>query len=191
MSYILRPAVTLFITAVVSVALLSVVYNFTLEPIQMQRTRAQEAAMREVLPQATDFHNIEAESSGNIIYVYEATSGGNTVGYVIGLSPQGYSGNIDMVVGISEPHEKVSGIRILRQTETPGLGALAVREDFYRHFNDRPLVQLGVARVSPGEHDISAITAATITTRAITDAVNEAIRWYQGSREISGTGGGR
>jgi len=182
MNYIIKPALTLFITAVITIAALSVVYSFTLEPIQRQQRRTQEAAMRAVLPQADGFREAAAERSGSIVAVYEGLRGGDLVGYVVALSPVGYSGPIDLMVGISVPDEKISGMRILRHSETPGLGALATRESFYRRFDNRPLAALTVVRAAPGEHEIMAITSSTITTRAVTNAVNEAITWYQAAR---------
>jgi electron transport complex protein RnfG len=83
-----------------------------------------------------------------------------------------------MMVGILATEAKISGMRVLRHTETPGLGANAVREDFYRRFENKYLVPLTVVRTSPGANEIQAITSSTITTRAITNAVNEAIAWY-------------
>ena len=55
---------------------------------------------------------------------------------------------------------------------------LAVKGNFYRQFNSRELVRLNVTRSSPGENEIQAITSSTVTTRAVTGAVNEAIEWY-------------
>ena len=181
MNYILRPAVTLFLTATVTVAALSVVYNLTLEPIERQIRKTQEAAMREVLPQASEYRETQAKT-GSITAVYEGLSGGDITGYIVRLSPEGYSGNIDLLVGISVHERKITGMRVLRHSETPGLGALAVKEEFYRQFDNRALAPLGVARTSPGEHDITAITSSTITSRAITNAVNEAIEWYLNGR---------
>ena len=186
MNYIVKPAATLFITAVITIAALSVAYNLTLEPIERQARRTQEAAMRAVLPQASDFRELAAEKSGSITAVFEGLSGGELIGYVIELSPTGYGGTITVMVGISAQDEKITGMRVLRHSETPGLGALAAREAFYRRFDNRPLVPLAVVRSSPGEHEISAITSSTITTKAITNAVNEAIAWFQAER-----GGGR
>ncbi|MCL2381402.1 MAG: RnfABCDGE type electron transport complex subunit G [Treponema sp.] len=180
MNYIIKPAVTLFVTAVITIAALSVVYNLTLEPIERQIQRTQEAALRAVLPGAEEFRLIEAETPGSIVAVYEGLTGGVLVGYVVELSPAGYGGTIDLVAGISVPDERITGMRILRHSETPGLGALAARENFYQRFDNRPLVPLEVVRYSPGEHQISAITSSTITTRAVTGAVNEAIRWFNG-----------
>ena len=178
MNYILKPALTLFITAVITITALSVAYNVTLEPIARQQQRTHEAAMRAVLPEASGFRQLALEKSGSITAVYEALSGDELIGYVVELSPVGYGGNIDMVVGISVLNEKIAGMRIMRHSETPGLGALAVREVFYRRFDDRPLVPLTVVRGASGENEISAITSSTITTRAVTNAVNEAIDWY-------------
>jgi len=178
MKYIIKPAAVLFLTAVIVMALLGVVHRLTIEPIERQRQRTREAAMKEVLPSTDIFQKIFVETPGSITAVYKGFSGDVLTGIVMELSRRGYSGNIDLMVGISLPDEKISGMRILRHTETPGLGALAVREDFFRRFDNRPLIPLGVTRASPLEHEIIAITGATITTRAITEAVNEAIEWY-------------
>jgi len=178
MNYILKPAATLFITAVITISVLSVAYNVTLEPIARQQQRTHEAAMRAVLPEASAFRQLAVETPGSIAAVYEALIDSGIIGYVVELSPVGYSGNIDMVVGISVRNEKITGMRILRHSETPGLGALATRDVFYRRFDNRPLVPLRVVRGYSGENEISAITSSTITTMAITNAVNEAIDWY-------------
>ena len=178
MNYILKPAMTLFITAVLTIAALSVVFINTYEPIQIQRQIRLEAAMRAVLPHAEEFREMQAQVSGRMVAVFEGTIDDIVVGYVVSLSSPGYSGNIDLMVGIYSADQSISGMRIVRHTETPGLGALIVRPDFYRRFDSRPLIPLGVVRTSPGEHDIQTITDSTITTRAVTDAVNEAIAWY-------------
>ncbi|MCL2211674.1 MAG: RnfABCDGE type electron transport complex subunit G [Treponema sp.] len=186
MRYILRPAVTLFITAAVVVALLSFVHTYTLEPIEKQKFKKQEAAMKVIMPRAAEFKEIHVEKTGSITGVYEAIYSSDVlddkvlVGYIVQLSPEGYSGKIDLIVGISSSENIIKGIRVLNQTETPGLGANSVKEKFYSQYNNRDITPLGVVRNSPGEHDIQAITSSTITTRAITNAVNEAIEWYLG-----------
>jgi electron transport complex protein RnfG len=186
MKYIIKPTFTLFITATLVIAMLSFVYNLTLEPIERQKRRTQEAVMREVLPQASEFREIPAEKTGSLVAVYEGANAGAMAGYVVELSAKGYGGNIELMVGISG--ERISGMRVVRHSETPGLGALAVRPDFYRRFDGRPLIPLRVVRAAPGEHEISAITSSTITTRAITNAVNEAIEWYLAAQKPDGAG---
>jgi len=177
MKYVLKPALTLFITAVLVVAGLSYVYNLTLDPIERQKRKTQEAAMKEVFPGASQYKEMQTEKTGSVVSVYEALSDKILKGYVVQLSPKGYSGNVDLIVGISLSENKITGMRVMRHTETPGLGALAVKEDFYRRYNNLELAPLSVVRTNPGRHEIQAITSATITTRAITGAVNEAIEW--------------
>jgi len=178
MKYIIKPASILFITAVITVALLSLVFNLTEDTIKLQRERTQREAMKEILPQASEYRNLNVNKTGSIVAVYEGISGNSTIGYVVQLSPNGYSGNIDLMVGISISDKKITGMRVLHHTETPGLGAKAVKENFYRRYDNKALVPLRVTRTYPGENEIQAITSATITTRAITNAVNEAIEWY-------------
>jgi electron transport complex protein RnfG len=184
MKYIIKPAASLFIAAAITVAALSFVYNKTYEAIEKQKSKAQEKAMRELLPKADNFNEIQIEGTGSITAVYEGRSGnansdnGGLIGYVIKLSPEGYSGEIDFLAGISADEKQITGIRILRHSETPGLGALAVKEEFFGQFAKRALTPLTVTRTAPGKDEIQAITSATITSRAITNAVNEALEWY-------------
>ena len=186
MKYILKPAATLLITAVIIAALLGVAYNLTLEPIERQKEKTQKATMGQVLPQADEYIETQTEKTGSIVAVYEGYSvndlsnDSELVGYVVQLAPEGYSGKIDLIVGISLANEKISGVRILRHTETPGFGANAVNEKFYKQYDNRALTPLEVARSSPGVNEIEAITSSTITSKAVTKAVNEAIEWYNG-----------
>jgi electron transport complex protein RnfG len=181
MKEMIKPAFALFIITAISTALLGYARNLTLEPAEIQRKKVQERTLKEVLPQAASFTEIPAAKKGSIEKIYEGKSGGETVGYVIELAPVGYSGAINMMVGISKTESKVIGMRVLKHSETPGLGANAVKESFHRQFNNKNLVELIVVKTSARSHEeIEAITASTITTRAITNAVNEAIAWYNG-----------
>jgi electron transport complex protein RnfG len=179
MKHIIKPAFSLFIIAAITTALLTLVYSLTLEPIANQRKKAQEKVKNAIFPEASAFSEIIQEKQGNIDAIFECYKGNELIGYIIELSPPGYSGNIYMMVGISKTANNIAGMRILKHTETPGLGSLAVKENFFRKYDNRNLVPLRVVRSSAGENEIEAITGATITTRAITDAVNEAINWYK------------
>ena len=178
MKHIIKPAFSLFLIAAITTALLGVVYRITLDPIEIQHRRTQERLMKEILPQVSEFRELEINAGGNINRVFEGLSGGETTAYILELAPNGYSGTITMLVGIRNTENDIAGIRVLSHSETPGLGALAVRENFYRSFDSLPLVPLRVVKSSPEAGEIETITSATITTRAISDAVNEAIEWY-------------
>ena len=178
MKYIIKPAAALFLIAAITTALIGLVYRLTLEPIADQHRRTRERTMREVLPQAGEFRELDLSLSGTMVKVYEGRRAGDIIGYVIELAPNGYSGEINMMVGISRADNNIAGMRILRHTETPGLGSHAARGTFYRRFDGRALSPLSVVKSYPGAGEIEAITSATITSRAVTYAVNEAIEWY-------------
>ena len=178
MKHIIKPALALFTIAAVASTLLVLVQDLTSEPIENQRRRTQENGMRAVLPEALSFNLISNEVSGNIDSIYEGMGMSGLAGYVADLSIIGYAGEINILVGISTTENKISGMRVLRHNETPGLGALIARESFFRLFDNRELVPLRVVTSSPAENDIQALSGATISTRAITNAVNEAIEWF-------------
>ena len=180
MKHILKPALSLLIIAAITTSLLALVYSLTLEPIANQRKKAQEKTMKAIMPAAAEFREIQTEKTKNMDRVFEGRTGEEILGYIIELSPAGYSGDINMMVGILKKEHEIAGMRIIKHTETPGLGALAVKEKFYSKYDKRKLVPLRVVRNSAGENEIEAITGATITSRAITNAVNEAIEWYKG-----------
>ena len=178
MKHVLKSGFSLFTIAAIVTLLIAMVHERTLEPIAQKIQKTQERTMKEVLSQASDFAEISAAKTGSIVKIFEGYSRGMLVGYVIELAPQGYSGAINMMVGISKTNNMITGMRIIKHSETPGLGALAVKENFYRQYDFKKPVPLRVVKNSPRENEIAAITSATITTVAITDAVNEAIKWY-------------
>jgi len=179
MKHIIKPALALFIIAAVTTTMLVYAFSLTKEPIANQRKKTQEKTMKAIFPYATAFREIVSEKQGDIDKVFESSNGDVILGVVVELSPSGYSGNIQMMVGLSKTQNQIAGIRILKHTETPGLGALSVKEEFYRKYDNRRIEPLRVIRSGiAGQNEIQAITGATITSRAITNAVNEAVEWY-------------
>jgi len=78
------------------------------------------------------------------------------------------------MVGVSEDLASISGIEILKQTDTPGLGAKIVEPDFkekFKNLRTEPQV-ICTKRDDPAPNEIQAITAATITSKAVVDIVN-------------------
>ena len=188
MKHIFKPALSLFIIAAVVTTLLGLVRLLTLEPIAQQTRKTQEKTMKVILPEASAFSEIAAADKKykTIDKIYRGTADGQNIGYILELSPDGYSGAINMMLGISTLKNEIAGMRILKHTETPGLGALAVKEKFYRVFDSRKIIPLAVVRGPASENEIQAISGATITTRAITGAVNEAIDWYAAFSKTQG-----
>ena len=180
MKHIINPALYLFVVAAIATSVLVVVHAITLEPIENQIRAAQERTMTAVLPEADDFVEIEAELYGSMVAVFEATSAGQKVGYVVSLAPMGFSGAIDMMIGISIANNNISGMRVVRHSETPGLGCPIMRAPFYSRFDDRDLRPLVVVRGGATGDQIDSLAAATITTDAVVKGFNDAVEWFRG-----------
>ncbi|MCL5773081.1 MAG: FMN-binding protein, partial [Firmicutes bacterium] len=108
--------------------------------------------------------------------IVEGYSGDKLVGYVITAKGEGYSSIIKMLVGLTTDY-KIKGVTILSQQETPGLGDRASKPDFLNQFPGKGVEQLKVLKGIPqGDDHITAITGATITSRAVTEGVEKSIQ---------------
>ncbi len=92
------------------------------------------------------------------------------IGYVAIASSKGYGGNVQIMIGV-DLNLEITGIEILDQSETAGLGANCENRNWLSQFVGRS----GTLAVAKDGGDIDAITAATITSRAVTSAVNKAL----------------
>ena len=186
---IISLGVTLFIITAVTGTILGVVRDITLEPIRATQEKLREEALRGALPEAEEFSTLElAEGAESIIKdVQEGFSAGNTAGYCVTVLPRGYAGPIELVAGITNDGN-LRAIRIMNQSETPGLGAKAVLPIFYEQFKDAAQITVvKVAPAAPGE--IQAISGATITSDAVATGVNAALSYWK-NHLAPGTRGG-
>jgi electron transport complex protein RnfG len=95
------------------------------------------------------------------------------------VTPSGYAGPVEVVVGLKESGG-LRAIRILRQSETPGLGAKAPLPAFSGQYDNKDADQLVVVKTQPTEADqIQAISGATITSTAVTLGVNTALDYWK------------
>lgn len=164
---------TLLIITALAGLILSFAYDITRKPIEARALEEKSAAMKVVL-QAEEFAPVEESNlPENITGIYEAKNGGANAGYVFTLNTKGYGGNIEMMVGINAD-STISGIDILKHTETPGLGAKA-KED--PSFGEQFKGVSADKAISLGS-DVQAITGATITSTGVTNGVNEAIEYF-------------
>jgi electron transport complex protein RnfG len=164
------------ICAVAAIAL-SQVNSFTAGPIAAAEYASKMEAVTAVLP---GFDNDPGQSAIEVegrVY-YPATLGGEATGWAFrGVTQLGYSGEIEVMIGV-DGTGAVHGLRILRHAETPGLGANyadpALLDDFFGGTN----LASTNWRMSKDGGDIDAVTGATITGRALADAVEAALRQF-------------
>lgn len=123
---------------------------------------------------------IRTEKNGIIksYITYDAFNDANEVaGHVIKASGQGYADKIEVLLGLDATGEKITGLFILDQKETPGLGNKIIEDDWRSQFkgksSDSPLVVIKGKSVNKNE--IDAISGATISSRSVTDIINSTI----------------
>lgn len=173
--------------------LLGFIYELTKEPRRIQQEKAVQEACVAVFPQAKEqgleiaFTPLEytaeeetkaylAEEKVTVGALFRAECGGSFYGYVVEASAKGYGGNIVLYVGVGADGT-VNGVTITETSETPGLGMEAsgvLTPQFAGKKQESFVYTKTGARENTNEVD--AISGATITTKAVTAAVNGGVR---------------
>ncbi len=187
-SVMLKEAGILFTITLIAGLLLGVVNELTKEPIRIQQEKAIQEACMTVFADAASFEKteytldeaLEEELSGmgvKLGTVYQALGSDNAMlGYVLeSTSTQGYGGNIVLYLGV-RTDGTLNDISILEISETAGLGMLAPQV-LVPQFHDKKVESFVYTKSgASAENEIDAITSATITTRAVTNAVNGGLK---------------
>ena len=154
-------------------AVLGGAYVITKAPIEAAAAAKTQAAVAQVLPH---FESLEYNADA---HYYTAKDGEAVVGYAIESTVVGFGGPLSLMVGVT-----VDGVvyntSVLSHSETPGLGAKCSTDakfmDQWRGFD--PAVKKLSVKKDGG--DVDAITASTITSRAYTLAVENALKVFHG-----------
>lgn len=171
---IIKVGFILFVITALSALLLAFANKIT-APIIAENNRIKtEEAMRLVLPEAETFTKAGIDG---VDEVYIGNVGDNFVGVCVVSSANGYGGAVKVMTGISAEGE-VTGIDILGHSETPGLGANAEKPEFKSQFAGKT-TGIGVSRGKATGNEINAMSGATITSKAVTEAVNKALEAAQ------------
>jgi len=121
-------------------------------------------------------HPLQLEKSGRSISysVFEALLKGERVGWVIKSSGQGYADKIELLVGLDTTAETISGLFVLDQKETPGLGNKVIETQWRGQFIGKQTGSaLSVTKSGASASDeIDAVTGATISSNAVVQIVN-------------------
>ncbi len=175
---IVRTALSLFLICAIATGILAFVNSVTDPIIAVNNGKAADEARLQLLSDAKEF--TQKEKDGKIYHI--GTADGEAVGYVFTTSASGYGGTIEVMTGI-KADGTVSGISILSINETPGLGMNAKKNSFLSQFTGFSGSFTVVKNKEPADNEILAITSATITSSAVTKAVNEALSLYNSVKE--------
>jgi electron transport complex protein RnfG len=192
---IVKDSIVLCCITLISGLLLGLAYEATKEPIANQKLAESIAAYKLVYADAKDFAHKDtidaavkkSEESlkgsgkdfGNVV-VNEALQAKDTssavIGYVVSTtSKDGYGGNITISAGVSADGT-LKGIEILEISETAGLGAKATQDSFKSQYKDKKVEMFKVTKKGKSaDNEIDAISGATITSNAVTNAVNASL----------------
>lgn len=159
---IITGLVMILIITSLSGYLLAQVYKITKPRIDQQKKNEEQRLYREIFPEGVEF--IEEKE---YISVYDGEK--KLLGRIYHIVQAGYGGPIVIKVGF-DTEGKVKGVRILEQTETPGLGAKITEKQFLEQFAGKSGNQLLLKKYS-NEGTIDAITGATISSKAVSDGI--------------------
>jgi electron transport complex protein RnfG len=180
MNAMIKDTLILFAITLIAGGLLGATYSITKEPIAIQNEIQNNIALSNVINDASfsEIAIVENEAYDSIQTINEAKQGDELVGYVFKVvTNEGYGGEISLVVGI-DMDGKLKGIDIISHSETPGLGSESDEDGFKNQFIEQKAMPLTVDKVASGDGIITAISGATITSKAVTGAVNDAIDYY-------------
>lgn len=172
---IIVPTIALFIFCLVATALLAGTNMITKDKIAENAVQTEIQSRKLVLPEGETYSEVTT-FDGGVTYCVGYDSEGNEVGYVFTAGAKGYGGTVTVMAGY-DSEGKLSGVEILSHAETPGLGANAVKPDFKNRFIGKSGI-LAVDKNSNEGQSIQAITAATITSKAVVNAVNTMTEAY-------------
>ena len=178
---ILVPAVMLLVICLVTTVLLALTNSVTKTKIAQNAADKETSSRAEVLPDATQFSEVTTDEEKGVTYCEGKNANGESVGYVFTSSAKGYGGDVTVMTGVGSDG-KITGITILSHGETPDLGANSTKPEFRDRFIGKS-GELVVNKTSNDGQNVQAITAATITSKAVVAAVNDALSVFS---EVSG-----
>lgn len=176
MKLVIKMLVTLSVIGVVSGALLSQISGWASPKIAEHRRAATEKAIYEVHPEAKSYKKVE-----NIdLEVYQVfDENNNPSGYALPYEGNGFQGKIRLMVGVDNQLKNTTGLKILEQVETPGLGTKVTEKPYTNQFKNllsEPEIDWVKGKAPSKPNEIQAITGATISSKSVVFILNDGIK---------------
>jgi electron transport complex protein RnfG len=191
-----KNGLALAVFAVITTGLISLTYFGTRDQIALQQQQKLLSILNAVIDEGSYDNSIQLDcalvtsvemlGSDQPQHIYRATKEGRPVAAAIETTaPDGYSGKIQLVVGVTSSKldsAKVTGVRILDHKETPGLGDkidLRINDwvlDFDNQVYTAEMASNWAVKKDGGQFD--QFTGATITPRAVVNAVRASVEYY-------------
>lgn len=166
--------IVLTAVGVISGVSLVFVYNYSAPKIEANIKNETKKAIQNIFPEGV---NIEEIKAGSIFGVKD--SGGKLLGYALMARASGYQGEIKLIAGTDQALGEIKGIEVIESQETPGLGDKIKEEDFRKQFRGLSLardIEYVKGQKPSQNYQIESITGATISSRAVVGAINNAVK---------------
>lgn len=200
--------IVLGLTCAIASFILAVTFIRTEKPIRDAKLRATDEALKSVLPgfdNAPANEELKIDCSGQELVFYPAKKNNRLVGVAASaVSTKGYSGNLRVIASMS-PDGKIITVIVTEENETPGLGTVVTdrveQKTIFNLFDHKNRKSGGLPanpvldsfhgkdvagapwNVKKDGGEIESVTGATISSRAVTDAVNMIAEAYTKNRE--------
>ena len=181
---ILKPIAVLLAICIVIPLALSLTNKLTESRITELEEKNKIDTMK-LLIEADSFEEKTLGEDKKTVY-YTAVKDEKIVGYIFTTSAKGYGGEVSVMTAVGMDGV-IKEVAILdASNETPGLGQNATKESFYSAYSGKTEgVECVKEQPVENSNSIKAITGATITSRAVTNAVNEALDLYKTVTSLS------
>lgn len=178
-SNLMNMALCLTVVCLVCSALLAGVYAVTAEPISRTNANILKESISMVVPAGGEISQARPVQVGGLSSEYYVSEvDGAPAAYAIKSSTVGFGGSLILMVGLTTDGV-VYSTSVLSHSETPGLGAKCTTDErFITQFKGfDPSAKILSVKKDGG--DVDAITASTITSRAYTLAVKNAVEAFK------------
>ena len=193
----IKNGLLLALFALLCTAMVAVVNDLTRDQIKAQEQQQLLQVLEQIIPanihdnvltdSCTLLHQPEALGTDDAMPAFIATKGGKPVAIAMEtIAPDGYSGDIKLIVGISNKGE-VLGVRTLNHQETPGLGDKIElkKSNWVLGFTHKTIDGADDSRwgVKKDGGEFDQFTGATITPRAYVKAVRNALLYFKANQQ--------
>ncbi len=180
--------IALMVITIVSGGVLGFIYGLTKPTIDKVEENKNVKAINEVLKTDVAIANTETKVIEDLTYNLAYDANANFIGAAIRTySMNGFGGKIELMVGILN-NGIINKVSVLSQAETPGLGANMVNDKFKGQFDGKNPKEFNLSVKKDGG-DVDAITAATISSRAVSEAVKKAVEGFEANKDQFMKGG--
>ena len=179
--------IALMVITIVSGGVLGFVYGLTKDTIRMNDQIKNDKAIKEVLMTEQKVDSLVKIECDTLVYYWAFTADNQLIGAAIKTSQEGFSSKIELMVGILA-NGKINKVSVLKQQETPGLGANMTDNEFIGQFDSKNPATFKL-KVKKDGGDVDAITSATISSRAVSKAIQRAVKGFEDNKDQFMKGG--